>query len=131
MNYEFPSDLMYATSHEWVRIEDSAVIVGITDYAQYQLGDVVFVELPNIGMVFEKENNAGEIESVKTVGDLIMPLSGEIIEINKQLDGSPELVNNSPYDKGWMMKIKISHPNEIDELMSVEKYKEIVKSEEK
>jgi len=130
MNYEFPSDLMYATSHEWVRIEDSAAIVGITDYAQHQLGDVVFVELPNIGMVFEKENNAGEIESVKTVGDLIMPLSGEIIEINKQLDGSPELVNNSPYDKGWMMKIKISHPNEIDELMSVEKYKELVKSEE-
>ena len=131
MNYEFPSDLMYATSHEWVRFEDSAAIVGITDYAQHQLGDVVFVELPNIGMVFEKENNAGEIESVKTVGDLIMPLSGEIIEINKQLDGSPELVNNSPYDRGWMMKIKISHPNEIDELMSVEKYKEIVKSEEK
>ena len=131
MSYEFPSGLMYTTTHEWVRIENSFATVGLTDYAQHQLGDVVFVELPDIGMVLEKESNAGEIESVKAVGDLIMPLSGEVMEINDQLDGSPELVNSSPYDGGWMMKIKISHPNEIDELISVEKYKELVKSEEK
>jgi glycine cleavage system H protein len=130
MSYEFPSGLMYTTTHEWVRIENSFATVGLTDYAQHQLGDVVFVELPDIGMVLEKESNAGEIESVKAVGDLIMPLSGEVMEINDQLDGSPELVNSSPYDGGWMMKIKISHPNEIDELISVEKYKELVKSEE-
>ena len=130
MSYEFPSELMYTTTHEWVRIENSFATVGLTDYAQHQLGDVVFVELPDIGMVLEKESNAGEIESVKAVGDLIMPLSGEVMEINDQLDGSPELVNSSPYDGGWMMKIKISHPNEIDELISVEKYKELVKSEE-
>ena len=130
MSYEFPSGLMYTTTHEWVRIENSFATVGLTDYAQHQLGDVVFVELPDIGMVLEKESNAGEIESVKAVGDLIMPLSGEVMEINEQLDGSPELVNSSPYDGGWMMKIKISHPNEIDELISVEKYKELVKSEE-
>jgi glycine cleavage system H protein len=130
MSYEFPSELMYTTTHEWVRIENSFATVGLTDYAQHQLGDVVFVELPDIGMVLEKESNAGEIESVKAVGDLIMPLSGEVMEINEQLDGSPELVNSSPYDGGWMMKIKISHPNEIDELISVEKYKELVKSEE-
>jgi len=130
MSYEFPSELMYTTTHEWVRIENNFATVGLTDYAQHQLGDVVFVELPDIGMVLEKESNAGEIESVKAVGDLIMPLSGEVMEINEQLDGSPELVNSSPYDGGWMMKIKISHPNEIDELISVEKYKELVKSEE-
>lgn len=130
MSYEFPSELMYTTTHEWVRIENNFATVGLTDYAQHQLGDIVFVELPDIGMVLEKESNAGEIESVKAVGDLIMPLSGEVMEINEQLDGSPELVNSSPYDGGWMMKIKISHPNEIDELISVEKYKELVKSEE-
>jgi len=130
MSYKFPSELLYIVSHEWVRIENSIATVGITDYAQHQLGDVVFVELPVIGMAFKKDSNAGEIESVKAVGDLIMPLSGEVIEINEQLAESPELVNNSPYDGGWMMKIKISHPNEIDELISVEKYKELVKSEE-
>jgi glycine cleavage system H protein len=130
MSYEFPNDLLYTTTHEWVRIENNISIVGITDYAQHQLGDVVFVELPDIGMVLEKETNAGEIESVKAVGDLIMPLSGEVMEINKQLAGSPELVNNSPYEGGWMIKIKISHHNEIDDLISVEKYIELVKSEE-
>jgi len=130
MSYEFPSKLMYTTSHEWVRIENSTATVGITDYAQHQLGDVVFVELPDIGMVFEKDSNAGEIESVKAVGDLIMPLSGKVKEINEKLAGSPEFVNTSPYDNGWMMKILISHPNEIDELISVEKYEELVKSEE-
>ncbi len=131
MSYEFPSELMYTTTHEWVRVQNSIATVGLTDYAQHQLGDVVFVDLPDIGKVFEKESNVGEIESVKAVGELIMPLSGEVMEINEQLDGSPELVNISPYDGGWMMKIKISHPNEIDKLMSVEKYKELVKSEEK
>jgi glycine cleavage system H protein len=130
MNYEFPSKLMYTKTHEWVRIENGSATVGITDYAQQQLGDVVFVELPDIGMVFEKESNAGEIESVKAVGDLVMPLSGKVREINDKLTGSPELVNISPYDGGWMMKITISHPTEIDELISVEKYKELVKSEE-
>ncbi|MFX1455564.1 MAG: glycine cleavage system protein GcvH [Promethearchaeota archaeon] len=130
MTYRFPSDLKYTTTHEWVRIDSEMAVVGITDFAQHQLGDIVFVELPDVGMVFEKESNAGEIESVKAVGDLIMPLSGEIGEINQTLANNPELVNNSPYDKGWMMKIKITHPLEIDELISVEEYKELVKSEE-
>ena len=130
MSFKFPNELKYTASHEWVRIENGFVTVGITDYAQYQLGDIVFVELPEIGMVLEKESNAGEIESVKAVGDLLMPLSGEVVEINEQLAESPELVNVSPYDAGWMMKIKISHPNEIDELMAAEKYEELVKSEE-
>lgn len=130
MSYDFPSDLKYTTTHEWVDLQNNIAIVGITDYAQHQLGDIVFVELPEVGMVFEKESNAGEIESVKAVGDLIMPLSGEIIEVNEQLAEHPELVNSSPFDKGWMMKIEISHASEIDELISVEIYKELVKSEE-
>lgn len=130
MSYEFPSDLIYTTSHEWVRIDNNIAIVGITDYAQHQLGDIVFVELPEVGMIFEKGSNAGEIESVKAVGDLLMPLSGEIMEINKQLADNPELANITPYDGGWMMKIKITHTNEIDELISVEEYKELVKLEE-
>ncbi|MFX0028290.1 MAG: glycine cleavage system protein GcvH [Candidatus Hermodarchaeota archaeon] len=130
MSYNFPSELKYTTTHEWVDIQNSIATVGITDYAQHQLGDIVFVELPEVGMVFEKDSNAGEIESVKAVGDLIMPLSGEIIEVNEQLAERPELVNSSPFGNGWMLKIEISHAEEIDELISVEKYKELVKSEE-
>ncbi|MFX1530179.1 MAG: glycine cleavage system protein GcvH [Promethearchaeota archaeon] len=130
MSYEFPSELKYTTTHEWVDLHDSIATVGITDYAQHQLGDIVFVELPVVGIVLEKESNAGEIESVKAVGDLLMPLSGEIIEVNEKLAENPELVNSSPFKDGWMIKIKISHPNEIDELISVDQYKELVKSEE-
>ncbi len=130
MSYKFPSDINYTTSHEWVEIQNSVATVGITDYAQHQLGDIVFVELPELGMVLEKESNAGEIESVKAVGDLIMPLSGEIVEVNEKLADNPELVNSSPFGDGWMIKINISHVSEIDELISVEKYKEFVKSEE-
>jgi glycine cleavage system H protein len=130
MSYKFPSDINYTTSHEWVEIQNNIATVGITDYAQHQLGDIVFVELPELGMVLEKESNAGEIESVKAVGDLIMPLSGEIVEVNEKLADNPELVNSSPFGDGWMIKINISHVSEIDELISVEKYKEFVKSEE-
>ena len=130
MSYKFSSDINYTTSHEWVEIQNSIATVGITDYAQHQLGDIVFVELPELGMVLEKESNAGEIESVKAVGDLIMPLSGEIVEVNEKLADNPELVNSSPFGDGWMIKINISHVSEIDELISVEKYKEFVKSEE-
>ncbi|MHA1884175.1 MAG: glycine cleavage system protein GcvH [Promethearchaeota archaeon] len=130
MSYEFPSDLKYTVTHEWVRIEDSVAIAGITDYAQHQLGDIVFVELPNTGMVFEKESNAGEIESVKAVGDFLMPLSGEIIDINKNLSNNPDLVNTHPFGEGWMIKIKISHIEEIADLLSVKDYEDFVGSQE-
>jgi len=109
MDYKFPEDLKYTSSHEWVRIEDKLAIVGITDYAQHQLGDIVYVELPEKGVVFERGSNAAEIESVKAVGDLIMPLSGEIIEVNRNLTDNPELVNSSPFEEGWILKIKLSH----------------------
>jgi len=130
MDYKFPVELKYTSSHEWVRIEDNLATVGITDYAQHQLGDIVFVELPEVAMVFEKDSHAGEIESVKAVGDLDMPLSGEIIEVNVTLKDNPELVNSLPYGDGWMLKIRISHSNEIEELLSVDQYKDLVRSEE-
>lgn len=129
MEHKLPNNLKYTSTHEWIKLEDSIAIVGITDFAQHQLGDIVFVELPEIGMVFEKGSNAAEIESVKAVGDLIMPLSGEIIAINDNLANNPEIVNSSPYEKGWMIKIKFSHPSEIDELLSNEEYKEIIQNE--
>jgi len=131
MDYKFPEDLKYTSSHEWVRIEDKLAIVGITDYAQHQLGDIVYVELPEKGVVFERGSNAAEIESVKAVGDLIMPLSGEIIEVNRNLTDNPELVNSSPFEEGWILKIQLSHPNEINDLLPVIKYKELVELEQK
>ncbi|MFX1321342.1 MAG: glycine cleavage system protein GcvH [Promethearchaeota archaeon] len=130
MDYRFPNDLKYTSTHEWVKVEDSETTVGITDYAQYQLGDIVFVELPDTGLVFEKGSNAGEIESVKAVGDFIMPLSGEIIEININLADNPGLVNSSPYGEGWMIKIKINHDDEFKDLLSVEQYKKLVEEED-
>jgi len=131
MVYEFPEDLKYMKTHEWARIEGDTASIGITDYAQHQLGDIVYVELPEIGRTLEKGNNVGEIESVKAVGEILMPLSGEIVEMNAIIIESPESINTSPYGTGWMLKIKISNSNEINELLSVEDYKKIVEDEEK
>ncbi len=131
MEYEFPDDLKYMKTHEWVRIEGDMATIGITDYAQHQLGDIVYVELPEIGRTLEKESSAGEIESVKAVGEILMPLSGEIVEINAIIIESPESINSSPYGTGWMMKIKVSNSSEINELLSVEDYKKIVEEEKK
>ena len=131
MEYEFPDDLKYMKTHEWVRIEGDTATIGITDYAQHQLGDIVYVELPEIGRTLEKNSSAGEIESVKAVGEILMPLSGEIVEINDIIIESPESINSSPYGAGWMMKIKVSNSSEINELLSVEDYKKIVEEEKK
>ena len=129
MDYNLREDVKYTASHEWVRVDGDIGIVGITSYAQHQLGDIVFIELPNIGLVFEKSSNVAEIESVKAVGDLLMPVSGEIIEVNKALEGTPEIVNSSPFDDGWILKIKINHSDELGTLLSVEEYKKIIESE--
>jgi len=129
MDYEFPDDLKYTLTHEWVRIKDKVGTVGITDFAQHQLGDVVFVEFPKVGVKFEKGSNVGEIESVKAVSDLIMPLSGEIVEINERIVNNPELINSKPFDDGWLIKIEISHPGEIDELLPADKYAEIAQKD--
>jgi glycine cleavage system H protein len=129
MDYNLREDVKYAASHEWVRVKGDIGIVGITSYAQHQLGDIVFIELPNVGLVFEKGSNVAEIESVKAVGDLIMPVSGEIIEVNKTLEGTPELINSSPFEEGWILKIKMNHSEELGTLLSVQEYKKIIESE--
>ena len=131
MEYKFPDDLKYMKTHEWARIEGDMATIGITDYAQHQLGDIVYVELPEIGKTLEKESSACEIESVKAVGEILMPLSGEIVEINAIIIESPESINSSPYGDGWMMKIKVSNSSEINDLLSVEDYKKIVEIEKK
>jgi len=131
MEHEFPYEVMYLKTHEWIRIQDNIAIVGITDFAQHQLGDIVYVELPEIGTTFDKGKNVAEIESVKAVSELIMPLSGKIIEVNTDLADNPEWVNSSPYETGWMVKIEILNKSEINELLSMEAYKEIVEAEKK
>ena len=128
---EVPEGLYYTKDFEWVKVEGDKVRIGITDYAQHQLGDIVFIQLPDLGTSVEKETSVGEIESVKAVGDIIMPLSGQIIGINENLADSPELVNSSPFEEGWILKVKFSNYDEVNSLLSVNKYKELVQSEEK
>lgn len=129
MDYEFPDNLKYTKTHEWLRIEDNTATVGITDFAQHQLGDIVYIELPEIGVILEKQNSAGEIESVKAVSELSMPLSGKIIEVNSNLVDNPELVNSSPYGSGWMLKLEYTNELEINDLLSGEDYKRIAEEE--
>ena len=129
MDYEFPDNLKYTKTHEWVRIEDKTATVGITDYAQHQLGDIVYIELPEKGANLERQKSAGEIESVKAVGELLMPLSGKIIEVNNTLAENPELVNSSPYGSGWILKLEYINELEINDLLSVEEYKRIAEEE--
>ncbi|MBW1649478.1 MAG: glycine cleavage system protein GcvH [Deltaproteobacteria bacterium] len=115
-------NLLYAEDHEWVKQEGENAVIGISDYAQDRLGDLVFVELPEIGSVFDKGDEFGSIESVKAVSDLYMPIGGEIIEINESLADTPENVNNSPYEKGWMIKIKIMDSAQLKSLMDKDTY---------
>jgi len=118
-----PENLKYTKDHEWLRVEGNEGYVGVTDFAQNELGDVVFVEVETVGEVIEKEEAFGTIEAVKTVSDMFMPVSGEIIEFNPSLESKPELINKDPYGEGWVVKIKISKPEEINELLTPEKYK--------
>jgi glycine cleavage system H protein len=120
-----PSDLLYTPDHEYVKPtqDPNVVIVGITDYAQDQLGDVVFVELPEPGTTFGAHDVFGTIEAVKTVADLYAPLSGEVVEVNTKLDSEPQLVNNDPYGEGWMIKLRISDPSEREQLLSADAYR--------
>lgn len=121
-----PSDLKYTQEHEWVRDNgDGTITVGITDFAQSELGDIVFVELEPAGFEFEKDDVFGTVEAVKTVSELFAPVSGEITEINKNLEDDPELVNNLPYGEGWLVKMKITDSSELDNLLSAEEYQEM------
>ncbi len=121
-----PSELKYTKDHEWVKIEGDTATVGITDFAQGELGDIVYVEVETLDETLGKDEVFGTVEAVKTVSDLFLPLSGEIIEFNGGLEDSPEDVNSDPYGKGWMIKIKISDPSEIDSLLSEADYKALV-----
>ena len=123
----FPDDLRYAESHEWARSEGDKVKVGITDYAQDQLGDIVFVELPEAGDTFAKGEEFGTVESVKAVSEIYMPVAGEIVAINSSLEEAPEKVNNSPYGDGWMIEIKAQNASEVDDLMNNDAYLETLK----
>ncbi len=118
----FPDDVRYDESHEWVRSEGDKVKIGITDYAQDQLGDIVFVELPEIGDTFDKGEEFGTVESVKAVSELYLPVAGEVVAINSSLEESPEKVNNAPYGDGWMIEIKAENPPELDDLMDNDAY---------
>jgi glycine cleavage system H protein len=122
----FPQDLKYTNDHEWIRIEGETACIGITDYAQSQLGEIVYVDITSAGETIGQEEVFGTIEAVKTVSDLLMPVSGEVLEVNPLLEDQPELVNQSPYQDGWLIKIKPSDLAELDTLMSVTAYKEFI-----
>lgn len=123
----FPEELRYAEDHEWVKPKDQTALIGISDYAQDQLGDIVYVELPQVGKKLSKGAEFGVVESVKAVSELYMPMGGEILSVNKILDDTPETVNTAPYDDGWMIEIKIEDPNEFDSLMAKEAYLNMLK----
>ena len=122
----FPADLKYTKDHEWIRVDLDVTNVGITDYAQGELGEIVFVDITTEGEVVAKEEVFGTIEAVKTVSDLFMPVSGEVIEANAELDDKPELVNEDVYGNGWLIKISVSDPSELDELMSAAEYEQMI-----
>jgi len=124
---KFPEELGYVDSHEWVRSEGGRARIGITDFAQDQLGDIVYVELPAVGKSFTKGAPFGSVESVKAVSELYMPIGGKVVEINAVLENSPELVNSSPYDQGWMIVVEPSSPDELKALLSAPSYREKLK----
>ena len=121
-----PSELKYTKDHEWVKIEGDIATIGITDFAQSELGDIVYVEVETVDETLNVEEVFGTVEAVKTVSDLFMPLSGEIVEFNESLEDEPEQVNSDPYGKGWMIKIKLSDTSQVDTLLSADDYKDLV-----
>lgn len=122
----FPAELKYTKDHEWIRVEGDVAFIGITDYAQSELGEIVYVDVTTEGETLDKEEVFGTIEAVKTVSDLFMPVGGEILEVNAELEDNPELVNEEPYGQGWLIKIKISDVTEINGLLSAEDYQKLL-----
>lgn len=120
-----PDGLLFSKEHEWVKVDGDTATIGITDYAQSSLGDIVYVELPRIGTTIEQFGNVGVVESVKAVSDLFTPISGEVIEINDALDGDPAAVNREPYGEGWLMKVRVTNPGETESLLSASEYEKI------
>ena len=121
-----PNDLLYTSDHEWVSVEGNVATIGITDFAQNELGDIVFVEFPELNSTLEKGQSIGSIEAVKTVADLYMPISGTVIAVNENLDKNPEAVNDTPYGDGWMVKIEIANQDEISDLLTATAYDDLI-----
>ncbi|MCF6279914.1 MAG: glycine cleavage system protein GcvH [Flavobacteriaceae bacterium] len=121
-----PTDLKYTKHHEWIRVEDDIATIGITNFAQGELGDIVYVDVDTLDETLDKDAVFGSVEAVKTVSDLFMPLSGEVVEFNEELEDEPELVNSDSYKKGWMIKIKFSDKTELENLLNAEDYKELI-----
>jgi glycine cleavage system H protein len=122
----FPSNIKYTKDHEWIKVEGEFAKIGITEYAQGELGDIVFVELPKIGSKLEQGKSFGTIEAVKAVSDLYAPVNGEVVELNKEVQDSPEVVNKEPYERGWMVKVRIENPAQLTNLLDVEAYKKLI-----
>jgi len=121
-----PAELKYTAEHEWVRVEGDEIVVGVTDFAQGELGDVVFIEIETEGETLSKGETFGTIEAVKTVSDLYMPVDGEVVQVNPALEDAPELVNSEPFEGGWMIKVKPSNPSQLDELMPAAEYETLI-----
>lgn len=123
---DFPEDLKYSKEHEWVRVEDGIAVIGITEFAQDELGDIVYVETPKVGSTVKQNEQFGVVESVKTVSDLFSPITGEVTEVNEEVVSSPELINKSAYTDGWIIKVKPEDTSELDNLLSADDYKQMV-----
>ncbi|MCK4677742.1 MAG: glycine cleavage system protein GcvH [Bacteroidales bacterium] len=121
-----PNNLKYSNDHEWVRIEGDQAVIGVTDFAQKELGDIVFIEVETVGEALGRQDTFGTIEAVKTVSDLFMPVAGDVIEFNEGLEDKPELINQDPYGEGWIIKVRINSPDELDDLLNAVQYQEIV-----
>ena len=123
---DLPQDLRYSKDHEWVKVDGDVALIGITDYAKNELGDIVFVEVPTVGDTLSKGDTLGTIEAVKTVADVYIPIDGEVLEMNPELENTPELINQDPYGKGWIAKIKVTDASQIDGLLTVDQYKDLI-----
>ena len=123
-----PSDLKYSKDHEWIKVDGDTAIIGITDFAQRELGDIVYVEIESVGEELEEQSVFGTVEAVKTVSDLFMPLNGEVLEFNTALEDTPEAVNEDPYESGWMIKIKIQNSDQLNELLDADQYKSLIEA---
>jgi glycine cleavage system H protein len=121
-----PADLKYTKDHEWIRVDGDIATIGITDFAQSELGDIVYIEIETVGDTVQKDAVFGTVEAVKTVSDLFMPVTGEVLELNAQLEGAPELVNKDPYNDGWMVKVKIAEISQLSDLLSADAYKSLI-----
>jgi glycine cleavage system H protein len=125
----YPEDYLYSKDHEWISVQENVGTIGITDFAQHELGDVVYVDLPEVGDTFESGEPLGSVESVKAVSEVFCPIGGEVVEVNSKLEETPELINQSPHQNAWMVKIRLTNPEELKEMLSAEEYEEYLQEQ--